>query len=110
MIIRTSSISICIAFLLVNPAAAHGIRTPEHTAVHASFDIVESRITTDGADIVFTIIVALAVTFHADFDDTAYGHQAEGGASAGARSLLLSEVCLRKIGNNRKSATSSAMT
>ena len=117
------NMSLCIrpfvstAVLLIAAHAQAGeIRAPENEAVHASFDVVESRVTTDKGDAVFSTkvrggagkskpaatgkfegsevyayvwptslnsgdigfekdrgIVALAVTFHPDFDDAAYG-------------------------------------
>lgn len=102
--------------LCATAATAHELKTKSDAAVHASFDLVETRVTTEGGDAVFVSrvradagkskpaatgkfegsdvyayvwptslnsgdigfdkdqgIVALAVTFHPDFDDGAYG-------------------------------------
>ncbi len=101
---------------MADPALAHPVKAAPDQAVQASFDIVETTITTKGDTAVFTTrvrgeagkdkpdtdrkfggssvyayvwptaldsgeigfdskqgIVALAVTFHPDFDDAAYG-------------------------------------
>lgn len=98
------------------PAVAHEITSTSDAAIEAAFDITDTRITTEGADVVFSVkvrgaagekkpdpkgefagsevyayvwptsidsaeigfdaaqgIVAMAVTFHPDFDDAAYG-------------------------------------
>jgi hypothetical protein len=106
------------AALMTAPALGKEIRSAPNKAINASFDIVESRITTEKGDVVFRTkvrnaagqakpaatgkfegsevyayvwptslnsgdigfdrdqgIVALAVTFHPDFDDGAYGRK-----------------------------------
>ncbi len=118
MNMRLTWATIAGAVLLTAPALAKDIKSAPNKAINASFDIVESRITTDKGDIVFMTkvrdaagkakpaatgkfegsevyayvwptslnsgdigfdrdqgIVALAVTFHPDFDDAAYGRK-----------------------------------
>lgn len=114
--IRRSLLLLTSALAVHGTANAHYIATASDPAVHASFDIVDTRVTTVGDDVVFAVkvrgeagastpdpkgefagsevyayvwptsidsadigfdarqgIVAMAVTFHPDFDDAAYG-------------------------------------
>lgn len=114
---RSSSFAaLAVAAALASPAIAHEITSASDPSVHAAFDIVDTRVTTEGDHVVFAVkvrdgagaskpdpkgefagsevyayvwptsidsadigfdagqgIVAMAVTFHPDFDDAAYG-------------------------------------
>ena len=114
--LTAAALALGIAATWLSGAAAHSVKAEPSEAVHASFDIIETRIVTKGDSAVFTTrlrgdagaekpaatgkfegsdvyayvwptsldsgeigfekgqgIVALAVTFHPDFDDGAYG-------------------------------------
>ncbi|MCP8882341.1 hypothetical protein NIM87_02370 [Devosia sp. XJ19-1] len=113
---KSSLLGLVPLLALAGQVQAHEIATESDPAVHASFDIVDTRVTTEGDEVVFAVkvrgeagdskpdprgefagsevyayvwptsidsgdigfdagqgIVAMAVTFHPDFDDAAYG-------------------------------------